>query len=234
MIPAITIDGEGGCGKGTLSMRLARWLQWHLLDSGVLYRFLAWLIAERGVQEITEKMLTPLWSEFHGLSFQVPLDAELPQVWFQGQDISAAVRSETIGEKASQLGALPWVRTELLAVQRAFRKDPGLITDGRDMGTVIFPDAPLKLFLMATAQERAHRRFLQLQKRGLQPDLQQIEADLLRRDVRDKTRTIAPLLPAADAIILDTTGLSRDQVFAKTQELVRQWLPDSVLKIENT
>ena len=201
----ITIDGPSGSGKGTVCALLAQQLGWHLLDSGALYRLLALAAEQRGVALEDEAGLAAL--------------AESLDVLFTGSDImlfgqpvEALIRNEQIGAGASQVAALPLVRAALLNRQRAFAKTPGLIADGRDMGTVVFPTAPLKVFLTASAEERAQRRFLQLKKQGADVSLPCLLEEIQARDARDMNRAVAPLKPALDALELDSTALSIEQV----------------------
>lgn len=220
MIPVITIDGPGGTGKGTVGQLIAKELGWHYLDSGVLYRVLA-LAAERHQVAVTdEARLAEL-----ALHLEVQFDTahnigEPPRVLFAGQDVSALIRTESYGGLASQVGTLKQVREALLKRQRDFRLVPGLVTDGRDMGSVIFPDAVLKFFLLATAEERARRRYEQLKARGINVSLAALCEELVARDTRDSARSVAPLKPAEDAVIIDTTHLSVAEVLQRVREEV--------------
>lgn len=211
-VAVITVDGPSGVGKGTLSQQLAQALSWHLLDSGALYRVLALAAMHHNVDLFSEEALTPIAAsldvEFCALSGQ-----QKTQIVLEGEDVSQSIRTEEIGEAASQVAAFPRIREALLRRQRAFRRKPGLVADGRDMGTIVFPDAPLKVFLDATPQMRAQRRYNQLLERGETVKVDDLLSDILRRDERDRSRAVAPLRPAPDAILFDTTNMSIDDVF---------------------
>jgi cytidylate kinase len=225
-IPVITVDGPSGTGKGTICSHLAAWLGWHLLDSGALYRILA--IA-------TEKYHLPLDGEpaiadiagSLDVEFQQPQPGEDITVIFEGEDISQEIRTEKCGNAASQIAILPQVRFALLDRQRQFQQTPGLIADGRDMGTVVFSDAPLKIYLIATAEERAKRRYKQLNQKGFDVNLPRLAAAIAERDTRDSQRTISPLKPADDAIVVDTTTMEISEVIKKIENLVQETLPDA-------
>lgn len=216
-VPVITLDGPSGTGKGTLCHRLADHLGWHFLDSGALYRILAFAARK---QEIALSEVDQLVSLAHGLTLRFGVGNESGLVYIDGHDISHEIRTEQCGQDASKAAAIPAVREALLARQRAFAVSPGLVTDGRDMGSVVFPDAILKIFLYASPEERATRRYLQLKKIGNDVSLAQVIDELAERDARDTTRTHSPLKPADDAILVDTTGLTIDQVFDKVLQLV--------------
>ncbi len=219
-VPVITVDGPSGTGKGTLSQRLSELLQWHFLDSGVLYRVLALAAKQHAVAVNNEAALEVLAAH---LDVQFKLHASgQTRVILEGMDVTEAIRSEECGSWASQIGAFLKVRGALLERQRAFREAPGLVTDGRDMGTVVFPDAILKIYLKADDEERAFRRFQQLKSKGMQINLDDVLKELLIRDKRDTERAVSPLKPADDAIIIDTTGLSIEQVLTNVLELARE------------
>lgn len=210
----ITIDGPSGSGKGTVAALLATQLQWHLLDSGALYRVLALAAEKHNVQLEHEAALEVLAV---GLDVQFVVDSEsnAQRIILENQDVTDAIRNETVGAHASQIAALPSVRAGLLRRQQEFRQTPGLIADGRDMGTVVFADAPLKVFLTASAEERARRRYLQLKDKGETVTLTSLLEEIRARDERDTNRSIAPLKPADDAIILDSTTMTIEQVLER-------------------
>lgn len=208
--PVITIDGASGTGKGTVSQLLAKRLGWNFLDSGALYRVLALAAQKHRVALDNEKALEVL-AEHLDVQF-IAQESKLPKIILEGEDVTETIRSEKIGNAASIVAALPAVRASLLSRQRAFREAPGLVADGRDMGTVIFPDAELKIFLLASPEERAMRRYAQLKERGISVTLSDLINELRERDKRDQERAIAPLKPADDAICIDTDNLSIDQV----------------------
>ena len=201
--PVITIDGPSGAGKGTLCKAMAEALQWHLLDSGAIYRVLA-LAAHLDVRFVST-------------------DGNL-EVILEGEDVSGEIRTQEVANAASQVAAFPRVREALLRRQRGFREAPGLIADGRDMGTVVFPDAPVKIFLDASSEERAHRRMLQLQEKGFSVNFDRLLSEIKERDDRDRNRAVAPLVPAQDALVLDSTSLTIEQVIEKALQYARQKL----------
>lgn len=220
-VPVITVDGPSGAGKGTLCKALAEALGWHLLDSGAIYRVLALAALHHQVDIASEEALVPLAAHLD-VRF-IAKDGEL-QVLLEGEDVSTEIRTETVGNTASQAAAFPRVREALLRRQRAFRELPGLIADGRDMGTVVFPDAPVKIFLDASAEERAHRRMHQLQEKGFSVNFERLLTEIQERDYRDRNRAVAPLVPAADALTLDSTQMSIEQVIAHALAYVREKL----------
>jgi CMP/dCMP kinase len=210
----ITIDGPSGSGKGTIAGLLAKQLGWNLLDSGALYRLLAFAARNHGVDLTNEEALKLLAAHLD-VQF-VAAEAGKPQkIVLEGEEVTEIIRNEQVGAGASQVAALPAVRAALLQRQRAFREMPGLVADGRDMGTVVFPDAPLKVFLTASAEERARRRYLQLKAKGDDVNLASLLDEIQARDERDTQRAVAPLKPAADAIQLDSTELSIEQVLER-------------------
>jgi len=218
----IAIDGPSGSGKGTVSRRVAAALGWHLLDSGALYRVLAF--AAQAAQ-ITANEPVRLGALAHDLKVSFSETADGAEcIRLDGHDVTRAVRSEECGNQASILAAIPEVRNGLRQLQRGFRRPPGLVADGRDMGTVIFPDAVLKIFLTASATERAQRRYNQLKEQGLNASLGDLFLDISARDDRDHNRAVSPLQPAADAVRLDTTGMGIQQVVEYVLELARQRL----------
>lgn len=221
----IAVDGPSGTGKGTVCGRLAEGLGWHLLDSGALYRLVA-LLAERTATPISDEVALSRLAAGMELDF-VRGEGEVPiRTLLAGEDVSAAIRAESISRLASEVAACPAVREVLLGRQRACRRPPGLIADGRDMGTVVFPDAQLKLFLTATPEERARRRYKQLKDKGIGVNLRQLSADIAERDARDSQRKISPLKPAPDAVVIDTTGLDIDDVMQRVVAQVQEKLTD--------
>lgn len=209
--PVITVDGASGTGKGVVSQLVAKQLGWKLLDSGALYRVLALAAQKHGVSLDNETALRIL-AEYLDVQFIAAELGVFPQILLEGQDVTEIIRTEKMGNAASKVGALPEVRTALLSRQRAFREAPGLVADGRDMGTVVFPDADLKIFLIASPEERAQRRYSQLKDKGISVNLSDLVEELLERDQRDQERAVAPLKPADDAIRVDTDHLTINQV----------------------
>jgi cytidylate kinase len=211
--PVITIDGPSGAGKGTISCRLAKHLGWHTLDSGALYRVLAIAAKRHQVSLENEDALATIARNLQ-VHFEPLPDLTATSVFLEGDNVSPELRSESCGTAASQIATKFAVRQALLCVQRAFQKPPGLVADGRDMGTVIFPDAIHKIFLTASVEERAYRRYKQLIDIGIDAKLPNLIIEITERDKRDSTRTIAPLIAATDALVIDTTGVSIEKVMA--------------------
>ena len=209
MIPVITIDGPVSSGKGTVARRVAARLGWHLLDSGALYRVLGLHTERRGVPLDDEMRLVDLAEQ---LPVEFREGAGDTAVILDGRDVGEIIREERVGELASQVAVLQPVRDALFARQRAFAQRPGLVADGRDMGTVVFRDAPLKVFLTASAEERARRRYAQLKEKGFGANLATLIEDIRTRDERDMQRAVAPLKPAPDAVEIDSTELNVEQV----------------------
>lgn len=205
MTSIITIDGPSGTGKGTLASRLTRRLGWHLLDSGALYRVVAYQAQQLDVPLDEAETVAKIAGSLP-LDFQI--EGEAVRILLNSADITDSVRSEAAGSAASQVAALPEVRSALLLYQRNFLRPPGLVADGRDMGTVVFPTADLKIFLTASPNVRAQRRYKQLKQKGIDVNLARLSEDIAARDKRDEQRDVSPLLPASDAITLDTTALS--------------------------
>ena len=217
--PVVTIDGPGGAGKGTLCMLLATKLGWHLLDSGAIYRVLAVAANKREIALDDVNSLADLASK---LDVRFPIENDQVLIVLDSQDVTAEIRTEATGNLASKVAAYPEVRAALLQRQQNFAQFPGLIADGRDMGTVVFPTAELKVFLDASAEERAKRRQLQLQLKGINVNFDNLLQEIQERDFRDRNRLVAPLKPADDAILIDSTSMSIDAVFNQVLQLVNQ------------
>ena len=215
--PVVTIDGPSGSGKGTISRAVARHAGWHLLDSGALYRLVALAGTAAGLEREDAAGHAAV-AQAMRVEFGWRADGD-EQVRLGGRDVSGEIRSETAGAGASRVAAWPEVRAALLARQRAFAQAPGLVADGRDMGTVVFPQADLKIFLTATPEERALRRYKQLKDKGSGVSLPALSREIAERDLRDQTRQVAPLRPAADAEQIDSTGLDVAAVVARVLEL---------------
>jgi len=216
-IPVITVDGPGGSGKGTITTRLAEHLGWHFLDSGALYRLTALAVMKKQVPlddpEALGEVAANLDIRFETRGGEVVTRLE-------GEDVSERLRLEDTGAVASRVAAIPQVRQALTQRQRRFRQPPGLVADGRDMGTVIFPDAKLKIFLTASAEIRAERRYKQLKEKGESVNLTRLFKEIKARDLRDQSRSVAPLRPAEDAVVIDSTDLSIDEVFERIVSLI--------------
>ncbi len=217
-VPVITIDGPSGSGKGTVAAEVARRLGWRVLDSGALYRLVAYAARGAGVAlddaEALARIASGLQVEFRN-----------GRVLLNGKDVTRQIRTESAGNDASRAAAIPEVRQALLQWQRSQARPPGLVADGRDMGTVVFPDAPVKIFLDASAQERARRRYNQLKEQGIDVSLRDLVAEIEARDRRDRNRSVAPLKPAPDALVIDSTDLSVEEVVAKVLEQARRAFP---------
>ena len=216
--PVLTIDGPSGTGKGTLGLALARELGWDFLDSGALYRLVGFLALKRGVPLDAATALQQLAAS---LPVEFRPDPDGTVILLEGEVVTEAIRNEVIGDAASRVAAWPEVRAALLDRQREMRRPPGLVADGRDMGTVVFPDAPLKIFLTASPEARAERRYKQLKGKGNDVSLPALLEDIRARDERDARRATAPLVPAPDAEILDTTQLGIDDVTDRVRQLIR-------------
>jgi len=219
----IAIDGPSGSGKGTISRRVAARLGWRLLDSGALYRLVALGGAARGLDPSDESGHAQVATTLDA-RFEVNEQGG-ERVLLDGADVTRELRAETTGNMASVVAAMPAVRAALLGRQRAYAEAAGLVADGRDMGTVVFPDAGLKVFLTASADERARRRYNQLKEKGLPANLAGLSQEILERDRRDSARSVAPLRPAADAVVIDSTGCTIEEVVAQVLSLARLRFP---------
>jgi cytidylate kinase len=226
-VPILTIDGPSGSGKGTVSRAASRALGWALLDSGALYRLVALAGRQAAVSLDDGPRLARIAEEFD-IRFGAGAAGE-EIVWLDGRDVTREIRTETAGNDASKVAALPVVRAALLARQRRFAAPPGLVADGRDMGTVVFPEAQVKIFLTASADERAARRHKQLKEKGVAATLAALSREIAERDQRDITRSTSPLVASDDAVLLDTSGIRVDAVVRRVLEIVRERLsPDDL------
>ncbi|MEM7079850.1 MAG: (d)CMP kinase [Pseudomonadota bacterium] len=214
-VPVIAIDGVSGSGKGTLAAEVARRLGWHLLDSGALYRVVGVVCEHRGVELGDEAAVV-------AVSQRLRIEFKADGVWVDDEDLSDAIRTEEAGTLASLVAQLPRLRAAIMQLQRDFARAPGLVADGRDMGTVVFPSAPLKIFLEASPEERARRRYNQLKNKGLSVSLPALLAQIEERDARDRGRAVAPLEPAPDAHVLDSTKMSIHEVVDAAMRLIAQ------------
>ena len=208
--PVVAIDGPSGVGKGTLAQWLCCKTGFHLLDSGAIYRALAYGVSKEGIDLDDVDSLVRL-------AESLPVEFKATSIIYAGEDVTSTIRTEEVAAVASKVAAIPEVRQSLLKRQKDFAQAPGLIADGRDMGTVVFPNANVKLFLTASAEERAKRRVNQLKNQGVSANIAQITQDIMERDERDRTRSSSPLIPADDALIIDTTSLTIQEVCDKAQ-----------------
>lgn len=224
LCPIVTIDGPSGSGKGTICKLLAEQKGWHLLDSGALYRVLG-LAASYHEVALDDEEAVSILARHLDVQF-VPESDKGVKVVLEGEDVTRAIRTEKSGLAASVVAAIPAVRAALLDRQQAFAESPGLVADGRDMGTVVFPDAPVKIYLTATAEERALRRYNQLIQKEAGANLQEVLKDIESRDDRDMNRSVAPLKPAEDAVVIDSTHLDIQQVYSLVLDTVATKLPD--------
>lgn len=216
--PVITIDGPSGTGKGTVGLLLAHKLGWHILDSGAFYRAFAHIAHEK---QILPGQIDQLQLVGDQLDVRFEVKTDEIRIWVEGRDITGAIRSEEGGRFASIYAAIPEVRQALLARQRETRRAPGLVADGRDLGSVVFPDAVLKIFLTATPKIRAERRYKQLKDKGFDVNLSRLENEIAARDYQDTHRVISPLMPASDAVEIDTSEITREQVLDEILNLLR-------------
>ncbi|QGL96878.1 MULTISPECIES: (d)CMP kinase [Stenotrophomonas] len=217
LAPVLTIDGPSGAGKGTISRIIARRMGWHYLDSGALYRAVGVAASWADIDTSDASALVRCTFDTH---VQFVEQGDAMRVMVNGTDATDELRLETTGALASAIAAIPEVRAALKERQRAFRELPGLVADGRDMGTVIFPDASFKVFLTASAEERAERRHKQLKDKGVSVNFDDLLREIMARDARDAQRTVAPLKPADDAVLIDTTGIGIDDVVARVMDLL--------------
>ena len=220
-VPVLTLDGPSGSGKGTIARAVADRLGWHMLDSGAIYRAVGYAAGAKDL-DVSDAQAVARCAAATRIELRDPGDGGDTRVIIDGEDATDAIRTETAGAAASAIAALPEVRKALVDKQLAFRQPPGLVADGRDMGTVIFPDAPFKVFLTASAAERAERRYKQLKSKGLDVTLASLLHEIELRDARDASRTVAPLRPAADAVVIDTTGQPIPTVVDRVLAVVRK------------
>jgi cytidylate kinase len=224
-VPVIAIDGPSGSGKGTVARRVARRLGWHLLDSGALYRLVALAGMRAGLLPDDVAGHAKLAAELD-VRFETDAAGD-EQVVLAGEDVTRQLRAEATGESASRVAAWQPVRSALLSRQRAFAEPPGLVADGRDMGSIVFRDAGLKIFLTASPEERARRRYNQLKEKGLSGSLAALSAEIAERDRRDTTRAVAPLIAVPEAVVVDSTALTIEEVVGRVIELARERFPDA-------
>jgi cytidylate kinase len=222
-VPVITIDGPSGSGKGTISRQLADLLDWHFLDSGALYRLTA-LGARKNNISLDDEARLAGYARDLPIRFENRGPQEEPGIYLSNEDVTSQIRTEEAGNAASKVAALMDVRQALLERQRSFRQPPGLVADGRDMGTTVFPDAELKIFLTASAEERAQRRYKQLSEKGISVSLAALVEEIAERDARDQARKASPLKPASDAAIIDTSEIGIEEVMTRVRSLCKEKL----------
>ena len=227
LAPVITIDGPSGTGKGTVSLRLAKDLGWHFLDSGALYRLVAYGAQQQGL-DFSDSSAIAAYARQLPVRFNGQDLTQEPKIYLDDQEVTAQIRTEAAGNAASKVAAIGEVRAALLQRQREFRQAPGLVADGRDMGTTVFPEATLKIYLTASPEIRAQRRHKQLKEKGIDVSLSALVKDITERDERDATRVVSPLKPADDAVLVDTSDLSIDEVMALVSSLVEQAMAERV------
>ncbi len=225
-IPVITVDGPSGTGKGTICIHLASTLRWHFLDSGALYRTLAFAAINSGIGLENSPALRNL-AENLDINFKPGQKGSGVAIYLGNVEVTAEIRTEDCGNAASKIAVYQAVRAGLLSRQRSFKRNPGLIADGRDMGTVVFPEAALKIFLTASADERAKRRYKQLKEQGFSVNLARLSAGIAERDERDAQRAASPLMPAPGAIVIDTTAVNVETVGQQVLDLVRKTFPEA-------
>lgn len=226
--PVLTIDGASGTGKGVVSQLVASRLGWNLLDSGALYRVLA-LAAQKHCVPLDNESALHVLAEYLDVQFIATETGSIPGILLEGQDVTDTIRTEKMGNAASKVAALPAVRKALLSRQRAFQEPPGLVADGRDMGTIVFPNAEVKIFLLASPEERALRRYNQLKEKGIDVNLSNLIEELRERDRRDLERSVAPLKPADTAICIETDHLTINQVVETVLSEVRKVFPSIIV-----
>jgi len=220
MIPVLTLDGPSGVGKGTVASIISQTFDWHLLDSGAIYRALAISVRNFDIKINDIEGLLKLASKLD-LRFELATNQQSLKVFLDNVEVSSELRTEETAELASKLAMIKLLRKSLLVKQQQFKRPPGLVADGRDMGTVVFPDAPFKVFLTAEVEERAKRRLKQLQESGIAGNISQTLAEVKKRDERDVNRQHSPLIPAKDALVIDTTNLSINEVITKVMALIK-------------